>query len=82
LYVRLFAENFIENKQFPINTLNIRTCRAMEEIRTIYKDLDRPENVILDVHGGGHVIDLPGLIYFFEKHLYQNRWKQAENPGL
>ena len=54
--------------------------RAMEEIRIIYKDLDRPENVILDIHEGGHVIDLPGLIYFFEKHLYQNRWKQAENP--
>jgi hypothetical protein len=50
--------------------------RAMEEIRIIYKDLDRPENVVLDVHEGGHVIDLPGLIYFFEKHLYQNRWKQ------
>jgi len=49
--------------------------RAMEEIRTIYKDMERPENVILDVHGEGHVIDLPGLIYFFEKHLYQNRWK-------
>jgi hypothetical protein len=50
--------------------------RAMEEIRIIYKDLDRPENVVLDVHEGGHFIDLPGLIYFFEKHLYQNRWKQ------
>ena len=49
--------------------------RAMEEIRTIYKDMERPENVILDVHGGGHVIDLPGLVYFFDKHLYQNRWK-------
>jgi hypothetical protein len=50
--------------------------QAMEEVRTIYKDLDRPENVVLDVHEEGHVIDLPGLIYFFEKHLYQNRWKQ------
>jgi hypothetical protein len=47
--------------------------RAMEEIRTIYNDFDRPENTILDVHEGGHVIDLPGLIYFFEKHLNQNR---------
>lgn len=55
--------------------------RAIEEIRTIYKDLDRSENVILDVHGEGHVIDLPGLIYFFDKHLYQNRLKQIENPG-
>lgn len=50
--------------------------RAMEEIGIIYKDLDGPENVILDIHEGGHVIDLPGLVYFFEKHLYQNRWKQ------
>jgi hypothetical protein len=50
--------------------------RAMEEIKTMYQDSDRPENVILDVHEGGHVIDLPGLIYFFEKHLYQNRLKQ------
>jgi hypothetical protein len=49
---------------------------AMEEIRTIYKDLERPENAILDVHGEGHVINLPGLIYFFEKYLYENRWKQ------
>ncbi|MDT8303656.1 MAG: alpha/beta hydrolase family protein [Sedimentisphaerales bacterium] len=49
--------------------------RAMEEIRTIYKDMERPENIILNVHEEGHVIDLPGLIYFFEKHLYQNRWK-------
>lgn len=49
--------------------------QAMEEVRIIYKDLDRPENVVLDVHNEGHVIDLPGLIYFLEKHLYQNRWK-------
>ena len=49
--------------------------RAMEEIRTIYIDLGRPENVVLDVHEEGHVVDLPGLVYFFEKHLYQNRWK-------
>ena len=52
--------------------------QAMEEVRIIYKDLGKPENVILDVHDGGHVIDLPGLIYFFEKHLYQNRWQQTE----
>jgi hypothetical protein len=50
--------------------------QTMEEIRIIYKDLGRPENLVLDVHEEGHVIDLPALIYFFEKHLYQNRWKQ------
>ncbi len=53
--------------------------QAMEEVRLAYKDLGRPENVVLDVHNEGHVIDLPGLIYFLEKHLYQNRWK--ENQG-
>jgi len=42
---------------------------AMEEVRTTYKDMGRPENVALDVHEEGHVIDLPVLIYFFEKHL-------------
>ncbi len=42
---------------------------AMEEVRTIYRDLDRPENVTLDVHREGHVIDLPGLLYFLNKHL-------------
>lgn len=48
--------------------------QAMEEIRTIYRDLDKPENVVLDVHEAGHAIDLPGLFYFVEKHLYRNRW--------
>lgn len=52
--------------------------QAMEEIRIIYKDLDRPENAMLDVHDEGHVADLPGLLYFFEKHLYRNRWSE---PG-
>ena len=42
---------------------------AFKEIQVIYADLHRPENVILDVHSGGHEIDLPGLIWFLEKHL-------------
>lgn len=49
---------------------------AMEEIRMIYKDLGRPENVCLDVHEEGHVIDLPALLYFFERHLCHNRWPE------
>jgi len=56
--------------------------QAMEEIRVIYKDLGRPENVVLDVHEEGHVIDLSGLVYLFEKHLYQNRWKQTGVTGF
>jgi hypothetical protein len=43
--------------------------QAMEEVRTIYRNMDRPENVVLDVHREGHVIDLPGLLYFLDKHL-------------
>ena len=43
--------------------------QAMEEIRTIYDDTGKPENVALDVHNEGHVIDLPALVYFLDKHL-------------
>ena len=43
--------------------------QAMKEIKPIYRDLDRPGNVVLNVHDDGHVIDLPGLVSFFEKHL-------------
>ena len=54
--------------------------KAMEEIRMIYRDMNKPENVVLDVHEGGHEIDLPALICFFEKHLYQNRWINDITP--
>ena len=58
----------------PVSQFYVPLARqAMEEIRVTYKDLDRPENVVLDVHGEGHVIELPALVYFFEKHLYRNR---------
>jgi len=43
--------------------------RALEEVSVIYRDMDRPENVVLDVHEEGHVIDLPALLYFLDKHL-------------
>lgn len=43
--------------------------QAMREVRSIYDNMDRPENETLDVHEGGHVIDLPGLLYFLDKHL-------------
>jgi hypothetical protein len=62
----------------PLSQFYVPLARqAMEEVRIIYRDLGRPENVVLDVHEEGHVIDLPGLVYFFEKHLYQNRCKLA-----
>jgi hypothetical protein len=43
--------------------------RAMKEIRLIYSDMGKPDNVSLAVHRGEHEVDLPGLLEFFEKHL-------------
>jgi Family of unknown function (DUF5696)/Abhydrolase family len=43
--------------------------QAMREVRTIYDDMDCPENVTLNVHEGGHVVDLSGLLYFVDKQL-------------
>jgi hypothetical protein len=64
----------------PVSQFNVPLARrAMEEVRMIYCDLDKPENVVLDVHAGGHEIDLPGLLYFFEKHLYSNRWTEPND---
>jgi hypothetical protein len=46
---------------------------AMKEIAVAYEDAGRPENVMLDVHQEGHVIDLPALVYFIQKHLPNSR---------
>jgi len=43
--------------------------QALEEVRPIYQDLGRPENVMFDVHNEGHVIDLPALLDFCDEHL-------------
>jgi formylglycine-generating enzyme required for sulfatase activity len=43
--------------------------RALKEIRLIYADMEKPENVSLAVHGGEHEIDLPSLLDFFRKSL-------------
>jgi len=56
--------------------------KAMEEVRTIYSDLARPENAVLNVHPGGHEIDLPGLLYFLQKHLHNNRRPQSKNSQM
>jgi hypothetical protein len=56
--------------------------QAMEETRIIYRDLGRPENVVLDVHEEGHVIDLPGLAYFFQKHLCHNQWTETRDVRI
>ena len=43
--------------------------QAMQEIQTIYADFRATPNLGLDVHKGGHEIDLPALMAFFENHL-------------
>ena len=54
----------------PVSQFYVPLAReAMEEVRTIYRDMGKPENVLLDVHEEGHVIDLPALLGFFAQHL-------------
>jgi len=43
--------------------------KAMTEIQVIYADTGKPHDVALLVHDGGHEIDLPSLLEFFDKHL-------------
>ena len=43
--------------------------RAMKEVRLIYSDLGKTENVSLAVHRGEHEVDLPGLLEFFRTFL-------------
>jgi hypothetical protein len=45
----------------------------MKEIRAAYDNARQPENVVLDVHAEGHVIDLPSLLFFLDKHLQGDR---------
>lgn len=46
---------------------------AMKEVRAIYDDTGKPENIALDVHDEGHVVDLPALLCFLDKHLRGSR---------
>ncbi len=39
--------------------------KAMKEIQLIYADFGRKTRAVLDVHEGGHEIDLPSLLNFF-----------------
>jgi hypothetical protein len=41
----------------------------MHEIQEVYADSGHPTNAVLDIHPGGHVIDLPQLLKFFDEHL-------------
>jgi dienelactone hydrolase len=43
--------------------------RALKEIQVAYADFKQPENLAFIAHKGGHEIDLPSLLTFFDKHL-------------
>lgn len=51
--------------QFPVPIAR----HALREIEPIYRDFEKPENVALVAHEGGHEIHLPSLVAFLEKHL-------------
>ena len=54
----------------PLSQFYVPIAReALREIQTIYWDYSRPENLMLDVHKEGHVIDLPALVWFLDKNL-------------
>jgi esterase/lipase len=42
---------------------------ALKEIKVIYTNLKQPENVFLVAHDGGHEINLPSLLTYFDKQL-------------
>ena len=42
---------------------------ALKEISPIYSDLEAPNNLDFVPHKGGHEIDVPSMLSFFEKHL-------------
>jgi hypothetical protein len=48
--------------------------RAIKEIKLIYSDMGRPENVRLTVHSGGHEVDIPSLLEFFHTFLTKKLW--------
>lgn len=51
--------------QFPVSIAR----EALKEIKPIYQDLEQPENLAFVAHKEGHVIDLPSISAFFQKHL-------------
>lgn len=54
----------------PANDFTVALAtEALQEIKIIYNDFKRPENISLVAHEGAHEIDLPTLLAFFDKYL-------------
>lgn len=52
---------------------------AIRDIELIYQDFEQPKSLAFVAHKGGHAIDLPSLLTFFETHL--GRRKNAARPS-
>ena len=63
----LLCQNGVKEpaSQFPPSIAR----EAMAEVRQAYVDTGKADNVALRVHDGGHEIDLPNLLAFFDRHL-------------
>lgn len=63
----LMCQNGIKEPETQFNVPLART--TFTKIQPIFSALNRPENILLDVHSGEHEVDAPALIWFFKKHL-------------
>ena len=63
----LLCQNGLQEpaSQFPVPL----ALEALAEIKPIYQDFDVPENLTHTAHDGGHEIDMPSLVAFFDEHL-------------
>ena len=63
----LQCQNGLEEPETQFNVPLAR--KTLGAIAPIYRDFNRPEQLALHVHAGGHEIDLPALVEFFRAHL-------------
>jgi len=65
----LLCQNGLQEppSQFPVPL----AAEALREIGLIYADYGRPQHAVLLAHLEGHIINLPGLLAFFDQHLRQ-----------
>lgn len=63
----LLCQNGLQEpaSQFPVPL----AAEALREIGLIYADYAQPQNAALLAHLEGHIINLPGLLAFFDQHL-------------
>jgi len=63
----LLCQNGMKEKPtwFPVSIAK----EEMKDIKHIYKDFGKPDNAAFVAHPEGHVIDVPSLIPFIEKHV-------------